>query len=73
MKKIFPVWIATILILLWTINSFACVGRILYVGALDTPEDKVLSQLLVLLINEINSVFDKKFAEEPSEVFRQPG
>jgi CubicO group peptidase (beta-lactamase class C family) len=28
---------------------------------------------LVLLINEINSVFDKKFAEEPSEVFRQPG
>ena len=27
---------------------------------------------LLLLVNEINSVFDKKFAEEPSEVFRPP-
>jgi glycine betaine/choline ABC-type transport system substrate-binding protein len=52
LKKVFPVWIIMILVLLWTANSFACVGRILYVGALDTPEDKVLSQLLVLLINE---------------------
>ena len=41
-----------VLILLWATNSFGCVGRILYVGALDTPEDKVISQLLVLLINE---------------------
>jgi osmoprotectant transport system substrate-binding protein len=52
MKRVFPVWIIMVLVLLWTVNSFACVGRILYVGALDTPEDKVLSQLLVLLINE---------------------
>jgi CubicO group peptidase (beta-lactamase class C family) len=28
---------------------------------------------LIQLINEINSVFDKRFAEEPSEVFRVPG
>jgi glycine betaine/choline ABC-type transport system substrate-binding protein len=52
MKKIFPIWIIMILVLLWTTNSFACVGRVLYVGSLDTTEDKVLAQLLVLLINE---------------------
>ncbi len=52
LKKVFPIWIVMILILLWATNSFGCVGRILYVGALDTPEDKVISQLLVQLINE---------------------
>jgi len=30
----------------------ACVGKTLYVGALDNTEDKVLAELLVLLINE---------------------
>ena len=52
LKKIFPIWLVIGLVLLWASSSFACVGRILYVGALDTPEDKVISQLLVLLINE---------------------
>jgi osmoprotectant transport system substrate-binding protein len=51
-KKVFPVWLIMIVVLLWTANSFACVGRILYVGALDTSEEKVLAQMLVLLINE---------------------
>jgi len=52
MKKIFPVFIVLLLALLWTANSFACVGRTLYVGSLDSTEDKVLAQMLVLLINE---------------------
>ena len=52
LKKVFPIWIVMVLILLWATNSFGCVGRILYVGALDTPEDKIISQLLVQLINE---------------------
>jgi glycine betaine/choline ABC-type transport system substrate-binding protein len=52
MKKVFLAWLVMVLILSWTANSFACVGRILYVGSLDTTEDKVLAQMLVLLINE---------------------
>jgi len=32
--------------------SHACVGRILYLGALQTNEDKVMSEMLALLINE---------------------
>ncbi len=52
LKKIFPVVLAILLILLWSANSFACVGRFLYIGSLDTIEDKMLAQMLVLLINE---------------------
>lgn len=52
LKKIFPVLFMVLLAFLWAANSFACVGRTLYVGVLDTPEDKVLAQMLVLLINE---------------------
>jgi osmoprotectant transport system substrate-binding protein len=52
MKKSFPVFLVLLLVFLWSASSFACVGRILYVGSLDTTEDKVLAQMLVLLINE---------------------
>jgi len=40
------------LILLHAQASPACVGRILYLGALQTNEDKVMSEMLALLINE---------------------
>ena len=33
-------------------NVFACVGRTLYIGALESNEDKVMSEMLSLLINE---------------------
>ncbi len=51
-KSFYPILLALLLVFLWSANSFSCVGRILYVGTLDTTEDKVLSQMLVLLINE---------------------
>lgn len=40
------------LLLLQAQASPACVGRILYLGALQTNEDKVMSEMLALLINE---------------------
>ncbi|MDX1776915.1 MAG: glycine betaine ABC transporter substrate-binding protein [Desulfobulbales bacterium] len=52
LKKGLPVFVVLLLTFLWTVNSHACVGRTLYVGTLDTTEDKVLAQMLVLLINE---------------------
>jgi len=52
MKRLFAGSIVLVLMLLGTVNTFACVGRTLYVGSLDTTEDKVLAQMLVLLINE---------------------
>ncbi len=52
LKKVFPALAVMLLALLLSAPGFACVGRTLYVGALDTTEDKVLAQMLVLLINE---------------------
>jgi glycine betaine/choline ABC-type transport system substrate-binding protein len=52
LKKIFPVVLAILLIFLWSANSYSCVGRVLYIGSLDTTEDKMLAQMMVLLINE---------------------
>ena len=39
------------LTLLFTTEASACVGRFLYVGPLNSVEDTVLSEILVLLIN----------------------
>ena len=53
MQKIFRIWLAAIIMLAaTTTSSQACVGRILYVGAMETIESKTMAEMLVLLINE---------------------
>lgn len=54
MKKRLPKIILAVLLLLLAVvpASRACVGRILYIGAVDTPESKLMAELLVTLINE---------------------
>lgn len=52
-NKLFHLSLAVILALLtFAPSSRACVGRILYIGALDNPESKLMAELLVTLINE---------------------
>jgi osmoprotectant transport system substrate-binding protein len=43
---------AIVLLVASTAISQACVGRILYVGAIETVEGQTMAELLVLLINE---------------------
>lgn len=43
---------AIIMLTATTAISQACVGRILYVGAMETIESRTMAELLVLLINE---------------------
>ncbi len=33
-------------------SSMACVGRTLYIGSLNSPQDKLMSEMVALLINE---------------------
>lgn len=47
-----PFLLALGLLLCFHQPSQGCVGRILYIGSLETPEERVMSELLVLLINE---------------------
>jgi glycine betaine/choline ABC-type transport system substrate-binding protein len=52
-KRLCHISLAFLLILLAFVPvSQACVGRILYIGAIDTPESKLMAELLVTLINE---------------------
>ncbi|MCK4839750.1 MAG: hypothetical protein KAS94_13185 [Desulfobulbaceae bacterium] len=52
-KRIFRIWLAALMMVTATAaSSQACVGRILYVGAMETVESKTMAELLVLLINE---------------------
>jgi glycine betaine/choline ABC-type transport system substrate-binding protein len=52
-QRIFRIWLAVIIMLTATAaSSQACVGRILYVGAMETVESKTMAEMLVLLINE---------------------
>ena len=51
--KFFRSFMAAILILsAFASVSDACVGRILYIGAMDTPKAKTMAEMMVLLINE---------------------
>lgn len=52
LHKIFGFWLVLALLVFCSPTSQACVGRTLYVGALDSVEEKVMAELLVLLINE---------------------
>ncbi|MEN8135592.1 MAG: hypothetical protein ABFS18_08670 [Thermodesulfobacteriota bacterium] len=52
-QRIFLILLAAIIMLTATTAiSQACVGRILYVGAMETIESRTMAELLVLLINE---------------------
>ncbi len=52
-QKFMRIWLTVIVLLVATTSvSQACVGRILYVGAIETVEGQTMAELLVLLINE---------------------
>ena len=39
-------------VLFFAVNAFACVGRTLYIGSLETDGDKIMAEMLATLINE---------------------
>jgi len=52
-NKLFHISLTVMLVMLTFVPfSRACVGRILYIGSVDTPESKLMAELLVTLINE---------------------
>lgn len=40
------------LLMVFSIQSFACVGKTLIIGAAATPNDKLLAQMMAVIINE---------------------
>lgn len=70
-NRFFHIGLAVILALLAFVPfTHACVGRILYIGALDTPESKLMAELLVTLINERTGTSVKiRFVNSHSELY----
>ncbi len=54
--------------------SQGCVGRILYIGSLESPEERVMSELLVLLINErTGTTVQTRFFKTPEALYKALG
>jgi len=51
-KQILRITVIIGLILFFASSAYSCVGRVLYIGILDTLEQKLIAEHLVLLINE---------------------
>ena len=51
MKRVIQLVLIMFLMLFGT-NSFACVGKTLIIGSLTTPNDKLLAQMMAVIINE---------------------
>ena len=51
MKKIVFL-ILTVCLVLFSANSFACVGKTLIIGAVNSPNDRLLAQMMAVIITE---------------------
>ena len=51
MKKIVFL-ILTVFLVLFSVNSFACVGKTLIIGAVNSPNDRLLAQMMAVIITE---------------------
>lgn len=71
MFRIIPSFLLALALLLCLAPpSQACVGRILYIGSLETPEERVMSELLVLLINErTGTTVQTRFFKSADELY----
>ena len=52
LRKLVGILVIFLLIMTSVSSSIGCVGRVLYVGSLPSTSDRLMSELLVMLINE---------------------
>jgi glycine betaine/choline ABC-type transport system substrate-binding protein len=62
--------ILAVFILLSSVQSYACVGRILSIGIVDTLNEKLLAELISVLINErTGTTVNVKIFESSQEIY----
>ncbi len=70
LKKIWSSGLLFFLFFLISTPTQACVGRILYVGAVDNPEERLMAEMLVLLINERTGTSVKiRYFDDRKEIY----
>ena len=70
MKRL-TILILAVFILLSSVQSYACVGRILNIGIVDTLNEKLLAELISVLINErTGTTVNVKIFESSEEIYQ---
>ncbi|MFO7607427.1 MAG: glycine betaine ABC transporter substrate-binding protein [Desulfurivibrionaceae bacterium] len=71
-QRIIRICLATLILITTTAAlSQACVGRILYIGAMETTESKTMAEMLVILINERTGTNVKiRYFADRDEIYR---
>ncbi len=68
MKKIIVLTLAIVLLL--SANSFACVGRTLIIGSLNSSNDKLLTQLMAVIVTErTGTTVEVKYYDNHAQLF----
>lgn len=69
MKKIILLMLTVSLVLL-SVNSFACVGKTLIIGAVNSPNDRLLAQMMAVIINErTGTTVNVEYFEDHKQLF----
>ena len=69
MKK-FVLIVMTAFMMLFSANSFACVGKTLIIGAVDSANDRLLAQMMAVIINErTGTTVNVEYFEDHEKLF----
>lgn len=69
MKKLFLLML-TAFLMLFSANSFACVGKTLIIGAVNSPNDRLLAQLMSVIITErTGTTVNVEYFEDHDQLF----
>ncbi|MDT8309780.1 MAG: glycine betaine ABC transporter substrate-binding protein [Bacteroidales bacterium] len=69
MKK-FILLVLTVSLVLLSVNSFACVGKTLIIGAVNSPNDRLLAQMMAVIINErTGTTVNVEYFEDHKQLF----
>lgn len=52
MKRVLALLVMALLFSLYQLNADACIGRILTIGILNTPQEQLLAEMVAVLLNE---------------------
>lgn len=69
-RKKFILFVITAFLLGFSSSGFACVGKTLIIGALDSPYERLMAQMMAVIINErTGTTVNVEFFDEEKQLF----
>ena len=70
MKKKWIVPVVGFVLVLFSVQAFACVGKTLIIGATSSPNDQLLAQMMAVIINErTGTTVNVTYYDSPEQLF----